>query len=223
MTKLNGLFITGTDTGVGKTYVATGIVSALKVRGIDVGVMKPVETGCPVRAGRMRPHDALRLMDAADSRDSLRLVNPYRFRKPLAPSVAAALEGRKIDVEIILEAYRKLQSRHEVLVVESAGGIMVPITGSFTFLDLAEAVGLPLLIVAGPGLGTINHTLLTFNALNRKKLAIRGIVVNHADESKKGLAERTNPSVIASMCAGTPTIVLSHGSRDFAAVAALIA
>src|SRR5574337_1486822 len=98
-----GLFVTGTDTGVGKTLVAAGLAHALRIRGIDVGVMKPVETGCPTRDGRLRPPDALALREAAGSRDALDLINPCRFREPLAPMVAAERLRRSIDVERLLE------------------------------------------------------------------------------------------------------------------------
>ena len=222
MKKNRGLFITGTDTGVGKTYVASGVASALKQRGGNVGVMKPVETGCPVRAGRMKPNDALRLKAGAGTRDSLRLINPYRFKQPLAPAVAAELDGRKIDIRVLLDAYRELQSRHEFLIIESAGGIMVPLRDTFTFLDLAVMLGLPVLIVARPGLGTINHTLLTCEVLKKKKLSLAGIVISHTTTSKDGLAERTNPSVIGNMRRGAMPVILPHGSKDFDPIIALI-
>lgn len=210
-----GLFITGTDTGVGKTYIAAGLASSLRRRGIDVGVMKPAETGCPVRAGRMIPADALRLMRAARVADALDLVNPYRFRNPLAPAVAAEFDGKKIDVKRIRAAYRRLASRHEFMIVEGAGGILVPFEGSRTFIDLAAALGLPVLVVARPGLGTINHTLLTVEALKRRGLALAGIVINHSRKGKAGPAEKTNPAVIGTFCKGMMIEIVRHGVNDF--------
>src|SRR3972149_9302083 len=115
---LKGVFITGTDTGVGKTYVATGIASALSSRGVDVGVMKPADTGCRVRAGKLVPSDALSLMKAANVHDALSNVNPYRFRNPLAPLAAAELQGKKIIEARILRAWYKLSRRHEVMIEE---------------------------------------------------------------------------------------------------------
>ena len=94
-TMSKGIFITGTDTGVGKTYVAAGLATALRLQGVNVGVMKPAETGCAVRKGRLVPSDALKLMRAAEASDPLSLVNPYRFRKPFAPSVAAEMERKR--------------------------------------------------------------------------------------------------------------------------------
>ncbi|HTG01786.1 MAG TPA: dethiobiotin synthase [Nitrospirota bacterium] len=217
------LFITGTDTGVGKTYVASGIASAFRRRGFDVGVMKPVETGCPVRAGRLYPRDALRLRAASGSRDKLDLVNPYRFMKPLAPSVAAEFEGKEIDIEHILAAYRELLSRHDRLIIESAGGIMVPITGSFTFLDLAEMISAPVFVVARPGLGTINHTMLTLAALRQRSIEVAGIIINFASSGKRGAAEKTNPAVIQSLCGNTKLEVLAHESKDFSRILEMLA
>jgi dethiobiotin synthetase len=210
-----GIFITGTDTGVGKTYVAAGIAIALKERGIYVGVMKPAETGCSMRAGRLIPRDALRLMKAAGVRDSLSLVNPYRFRQPLAPSTAASLERKKISLDKIINVYQKLSTRHEFMIVEGAGGIMVPLSQNVTYLDLAEALDIPVLIVARPGLGTINHTLLTVFALLERNVTIAGIVINHANERKPGLAERTNPALIEKLSGVTIAGIIPYGAKEF--------
>ena len=216
-----GIFITGTDTGVGKTYIAAGIAKELRSRGVDVGVMKPAETGCRVRAGKLVPADSRALMRAAGVRDALDLVNPCRFRKPLAPSVAARLEGRMIDLGMVMRAFRELRKRHDFLIVEGAGGIMVPLWEDRLFIDLAERMGLPVLIVARPGLGTINHTLLTVAALQQRKLPLAGIVINHAVTSRQDLATRTNPGVIEELSGtGIPRIV-PHGSRDLAQLADL--
>ncbi len=213
-----GIFITGTDTGVGKTYVASGIASALSRSGVDVGVMKPAETGCSRRKGQLVPRDALALMKASGASDPLDLVNPYRFRPPLAPSQAATLAGKRIDTRVILSAYRELSRRHDVMIVEGAGGIMVPLRNDFTYLDLVRALRLPVLIVARPGLGTINHTLLTISALQQSSVPIAGVVVNCARHSRMGLAEKTNPSVIEKM-SGVPVLdFIGHGSRRFDAL-----
>ncbi len=210
-----GIFITGTDTGVGKTYVATGIAGGLRRSGVDVGVMKPAETGCSSRAGRLVPRDACKLMQAAVTRDSLDLVNPYRFKQPLAPSLAAELEGKMISPEKIIAAYKILSRRHDFMIVEGAGGIMVPLWQDYTYLELARALGLPVVIVAKPGLGTINHTLLTILALQRGGLTVLGVVVNFVQKMKVGLAEKTNPFVIERLSSIPVWDVLFHGSRRF--------
>jgi dethiobiotin synthetase len=219
-TKTRGIFITGTDTGVGKTYVAAGLAADLRRRGVNVGVMKPAETGCRTQKGKLVPRDALRLMEAASVRDALALVNPYRFKNPLAPSVAAGLEITKIDPDRILAAFKTLSRRHEFMIVEGAGGIMVPLWRDYTYLDLAGALELPVIIVARPGLGTINHTLLTIAALKERGLRISGIVFNHAQEKKAGLAEATSPGVIENISGVPIRGILAYGSRQFSALAA---
>jgi len=212
MTK--GIFITGTDTGVGKTYVAVNIAAALKRRGIDAGVMKPVETGCRVRAGRLVPRDTLRLIKTAGVCDSISLVNPYRFHNPVAPFVAAGLENKKIEPVKIISTYQKLSKRHNFMIVEGAGGIMVPLSRTYLYLDLAEDVGLPVMIVARPGLGTINHTLLTIAALRAREIPIAGVVVNYTESRKPGLAEKTNPEVIEKISGVKVLGIIPFGSKD---------
>jgi dethiobiotin synthetase len=212
---ISGLFVTGTDTGVGKTYVSAGIATALRFRGVDVGVMKPTETGCRMRSGRLVPRDALLLMKSALVKDPLSLVNPFRFGKPLAPSVAAEQDGKKIDPDKILKAFHALRERHDFMIVEGAGGIMVPLCGQYTYLDLACTMGLPVLIVARPGLGTINHTLLSIAALKGRNIAIAGIVINYALDWKPGLAEETSPAVIEQISGIRIVGILPYASRRF--------
>ncbi len=211
----SGLFVTGTDTGVGKTYLSAGIAAALVRRRIDVGVMKPAETGCRMRDGKLVPRDALLLMKSARVRDPLSLVNPYRFREPLAPAVAAECEGKTIDPERIYRAYQTLCNRHDYMIVEGAGGILVPLSGRYTFLDLAKKLGLPVLIVARPGLGTINHTLLTIAALKARSISIAGIVINYASDRKAGLAEKTSPAMIEKISGIRIKGIMPYNSRCF--------
>ncbi|CBE67552.1 MAG: dethiobiotin synthase [Candidatus Methylomirabilis oxygeniifera] len=173
-----GLFVTGTDTGVGKTLITAGLAYALQTHGIDVGVMKPVETGCPIRGGRVRPPDAFALREAAGSRDALDLVNPYRFREPVAPMVAAERSGRRIDVEQLLERFGRLADRHTMMLVEGAGGLLVPITEQVSFLDLAARLRLPLLVVIGSRLGALNHARLTVEAALAARVPVAAAVVN---------------------------------------------
>jgi dethiobiotin synthetase len=212
---IKGIFITGTDTGVGKTFVSAGIARALRARGIGVGVMKPAETGCRSRDGKLLPADAMTLMRSAEVSDPLDLINPYRFRAPLAPMVAAQQEGRTIDLRKIKEAFRHLAKKHEFLIVEGAGGIMVPLTSRTSYLDLVAELRLPVLIIARPGLGTINHTLLTIMALAARRVPIAGTVFNHSTERRQGPAERTNPTVIEYL-SGMPVLGQVHyGQEDF--------
>ena len=214
-----GLFITGTDTGVGKTYVAAGLATALRRHGVDVGVMKPAETGCSMYSGRLIPKDAIRLIKASGVRDSLAFVNPYRFRRPLAPVAAAEWERKNVNMGKIINAYHVLLARHDFMIVEGAGGIMVPLSQDATYLDLANAIDIPVLIVARPGLGTINHTLLTISALRRREVPIAGIVINYAKDWKKRLAERTSPQLIEKISQVRILGNVPYGSKAFAHIA----
>ncbi len=171
-----GWFITGTDTDVGKTVVACAIARGLRARGLDVGVMKPVETG----VGNAGPLDAIALREAAGAGDPLTLICPQTFALPAAPTVAAEAEGRRVDADSIRKAWHELASGHERMVVEGAGGLLVPIWKGATMADLAEELDLPLVIVARASLGTINHTLLSVEAAWKRGLDIAGVVVSHA-------------------------------------------
>lgn len=191
-----GIFITGTDTGVGKTFVTAGLLRAFNKMGFTVCPMKPVETGCGTFNGRLVPADALKLVSANEADEPLKLINPYRFKQPLAPAVAAELEGAVIRKQDILSAYKKLSKKYDITIVEGAGGIMVPVFRKYLFLDLIKDLNLPLIIVARPGLGTINHTLLTIEAARNRGLRILGVIINHSAKIKNDLSVRNNPDVI---------------------------
>jgi len=202
----SGVFVTGTDTGVGKSVVAGALAGALRRRGVDVGVMKPVQTGATRTANGWDAPDVRFLLRAADLDDPLALVCPVCLEAPLAPSVAAELENRTIHVPDILAAFRALAERHDWLVVEGAGGICVPITANYGMSDLARDMGLPLLIVARPSLGTINHTALTVHFARAAGLSIAGIVIGDYP-ANPGLAERTSPAEIERLT-GVPVLGL---------------
>ncbi len=194
-----GVFITGTDTGVGKTIVTAGLVSLFIDEGLDVGVMKPIETGCFRRNGRLIPRDAALLRVVSGSEDDLSLINPYRYPKPLAPLLAAEISRMKIKFERILSAYKRLRKRHDLIFVEGAGGLLVPLTRKSTNLDLILKLNLPAIVVIGSKLGAVNHTLLTINWAREKGVKIIGLVINHpypCPGIRRSLAERTNPELI---------------------------
>jgi dethiobiotin synthetase len=170
-----GLFVTGTDTGVGKTVVACALAERLRARGVDVGVMKPIETG----VGPQGPLDAIALAESAECDDPLELVCPVRLELPAAPDVAAEAEGRRIDLGAVRAAHDALRARHELLLVEGAGGLLVPIVPGFMMAELARELGLPLLVVTRGRLGTVNHTLLTLEAARARGLALAGVVISH--------------------------------------------
>jgi dethiobiotin synthetase len=171
-----GFFVSGTDTGVGKTVVACALLRALRSRGLDVGAMKPVETG----VGAEGPLDALALRSAAAARETLEAICPQTFAIPAAPTVAAASEGRSVEMEAIRAAFASLRKEHDWLVVEGAGGLLVPAARGITMADLCREFELPLLIAARAALGTINHTLLTLEAAEARSLPLAGVVISHS-------------------------------------------
>ena len=190
------IFVTGTDTGVGKTFVSAGIAAALRRRGVDVGVMKPIATGTL----RGISEDALLLKKAAGVGDPLDFINPIRLKLPLAPSVAARITRTRIDLRRVWSAYRTLASTHQTMIVEGIGGLLVPILDRYPVARMAKRLGLPLIIVTRPTLGTINHTALTVHAAQSFGLRIAGLVLNHHERFKIGTAERTNPEALERAC-----------------------
>lgn len=194
-----GIFITGTDTGVGKTFVAAGLIKAIRGKGINVCPMKPVETGCRKRDGELLPADAVKLLKASGLKESLDAVNPYRFRQPLAPAAAAENEGVVIKRSKIISACERLSKSYDFIVIEGAGGIMTPVYKKYLCLDLIKKIGLPLIIVSRPGLGTINHTLLTIEAARSRGVNLHGVIINHAAYKGKDLSEKSNPEIIESI------------------------
>ena len=177
---MKAYFVTGTDTGVGKTTVSCALLAAARARGLRVDAIKPVETGCVADDdGRLSAADAVALARAAGDAGRPRALEMYRAA--LAPSVAAELEGRSVDVERLQSGVRLVRSRKlDFLVVEGAGGLLVPLTADLDMAALAARVGLPLLVVARAGLGTINHTLLTLEAAARRSLEVAGVVLSAA-------------------------------------------
>ena len=173
---MRGLFVSGTDTGVGKTVVSCALIRALRERGIDAGGMKPIETG----VGPGGPLDAIALRAAAGASDALEDVCPQQFALPAAPRVAADAEQREVDFDAIRGAFGRIAARHDLVLVEGAGGLLVPNRGRETMADLAKALDLPVLIVTRAELGTINHTLLTLEAAAARDLRVIGVVISHA-------------------------------------------
>ena len=190
-----GLFVTGTDTGVGKTVVAAAIAYALRRRGLRVGICKVAATGCERRREGLVSDDAEYLAHWADSRHRLDVVCPQRFAEPLAPAVAAERAGTVLDWAAIRDALDVIASDSDVLVVEGVGGVLVPMDGGHTVLDLMRALALPAVVVARAGLGTINHTLLTVGALRAAGVAVAGVVVNRYP-ADADVATETNPASI---------------------------
>lgn len=204
--KTSAIFITGTDTGVGKTVVTAALATYLSRRGMDVGVMKPVETG--VASPTAATSDAVRLKEAAATQDELALIRPYCFRTPVAPLTAARLERKAIRLATILAAYRRLRAYHQVLLVEGAGGVHVPLTKSADMLDLIQRMKLPVIVVGRVGLGGINHARLTIESLRQRKIPVLALVLNHTTRSNGATAKQQAHSTVTLLreFAGVPVI-----------------
>lgn len=203
---MSAVFVTGTDTGVGKTYVACALARALRARGRRVAVVKPVETGV---AGE--PADAGRLREAAGDPAPLDDVCPYRFRAPLAPAVAAAEARVAIDVDRIVALLRRRAAEADVLLVEGAGGLLVPIADRTTWADVAARARLPLLVVAANRLGTVNHTALTARVAAAMDLRTHGFVLSHPTPATDASAA-SNAATIAALTGLRCLGVVAHGA-----------
>jgi dethiobiotin synthetase len=198
------VFITGTDTGVGKTFFACALAAYLKNSGYKVGVMKPAETGCAAGDGRFTPADAIRLKEASGCELPLESICPYRFSEPLAPSVAAGRAGRPIDINRLMDAHGEVSRGHDITLVEGAGGLMVPLLPSYTYADFARVLKLPVIVVAPNKLGVINHLLLTLEHASCKGLRVLGYVLNQLD-AVPSLAAETNREALFSLT-GVPCL-----------------
>ncbi|WP_129125672.1 dethiobiotin synthase [Geomonas oryzae] len=191
------IFITGTDTGVGKTIASATIAMLLRRMGHSVGVMKPVTSGCIERDGKLVSEDAELLCFGAGVPVTPDCT-PYLLRAPLAPSVSASQDGVRINFQVIKEAYDRLAQKHEFVIVEGAGGLMVPLAGGLLVADLALHLGLPIVVVARPNLGTINHTLLTTFTARTMGLKVKGVIVNRYPDAPDQ-AESYAPHMIDSL------------------------
>ena len=204
---MGALFVTGTDTGVGKTFVGCALAHAWRAAGRRVGVVKPVETGV-----EGEPEDARALATAAGDASPLDDVCPYRFRAPLAPSVAAALEGRTVDVDRIAALITRRAGTVDVLLVEGAGGLLVPITGTTTWLDLVVRLRLPMLLVAANRLGTVNHSALTARVAASAGVAMLGFVLSQPGR-ETDVSAASNAETIAAVTGLGCLGVLPHLDR----------
>lgn len=174
-------FVTGTDTGVGKTTVTVRLMQQLIAQGLTVIGMKPIASGCAWVDGRWQNDDVLQLTAASNVSAPPELINPYCFEPAIAPHIAAAQAGVEIDFYVIQAAYAQLASMADVVIVEGAGGLLVPLNGSQTIADLIQALQLPALLVVGMRLGCINHALLTAQVLKQRNIDCCGWVANNID------------------------------------------
>jgi dethiobiotin synthetase len=191
-----GLFITGTGTGVGKTIFTAALARFLRQQGVDVAVMKPVESGVADKTRAGGDTELLRWAAATD--EPLEIISPYRFETAAAPATASRLEKLTVDYAALVDSAKKLSGRHRFTLIEGAGGLMVPIAGGFLIADLAKDIGLPLLVVGDVQLGTINHCLLTLLAAHFLEIEVAGYVLNRMPEYPSP-AEQSAPHDLASL------------------------
>lgn len=185
----NGVFITGTDTGVGKTVVAAGLAGVLKKRGVKVGVMKPIQSGGLRRGEKVLSQDIQMMIKTTQIKEELSLLNPYCLIQPLAPSEAAKLEGVEIRIERILEAFDTLRRRYDFLIIEGAGGLIVPIREDYLMIHLIKDLSLPLLIISRARLGGVNHTCLTVGYARGEGIPLIGIIINSTKAEDENFAK----------------------------------
>jgi dethiobiotin synthetase len=201
--RIPGLFVTGTDTAVGKTYVAALVARELVAAGHRVGVYKPVASGCRREGERVVSDDAVSLWEAAGRPGELQHVCPQCFVAPLAPHLAARAEGREVDTELLHSGIEYWQARSEIILVEGVGGLMSPISDEDYVADLAEQFAFPLIVVSRNALGTINQTLQTLitAATFREGLPIAGVVLNNPTPPSADASLSTNRQELSARCA----------------------
>jgi dethiobiotin synthetase len=191
-----GLFITGTDTGVGKTVVTAAILAWLRHQGFSAGVMKPIETGVNCECSSPANSDALFLMECGGIEDDLAEVCPIRMKPAASPFQAALIENRTLQPESILSAYRSLAEKYDWMLVEGVGGTRVPITRDYGVVDLIRDLYLPTVVVARYQLGTLNHTLMTLDTLKQNGIPLRGVVFNQTSLEAPDVIEQDQPRLI---------------------------
>ena len=199
------LFITATDTDIGKTYVCAGLAYALKKSGIDVGIMKPFACGVKQKIG-FSSNDLTILTNAAMVDDAEDIINPFFFPIPASPYTAAKNLGVKIDVEHVMECFRKLDEIHDIVLVEGIGGIMTPILKDYAIIDLIKDLMANTIIVTSSKIGTVNHTVLTCNMCKNMNIPIKGLIINNFDstgypipELERDLSALTDLPVLCSL------------------------
>lgn len=175
-------FITGTDTGIGKTYVACKLIRQYVAKGYRVVGMKPVAAGCDLVDGQWVNEDVALLTQASNIRAPMHLVNPYCFKDPIAPHIAAEKEGIEIQLDVIQRAYAELSELADIVVVEGAGGLLVPLNAHYTIADLIAQLNIPVLFVVGMRLGCINHALLTMEVMQARGLTVSAWLANTIDK-----------------------------------------
>lgn len=216
---MKSYFITGTDTGVGKTVITAAIAACLKKRGIDIGVMKPIASGTPRKTG-FRSSDVSLLHESSGIKDSEEMINPIFLPLPTSPYDATKILNLSIDMPIVFEKFQTLMKAHQMLLVEGIGGIMTPITRNFFVADMIKAMGLETIIVTRSTLGTLNQTIMTFKMCKEYKIPVKGLIVNYFDE-KGTSAERNAPTTLYELT-GLPLLGIIPFVRDYQKIDTMI-
>jgi len=191
---MKAYFVTGTDTGVGKTAITAGIAGSLRMLGINVGVMKPIATGYQQKTG-YKSSDVTILAETAGVKEPEDLINPVFLSIPTSPYDASKLLSVPIDMPLILTKFKKLLSLHDVMLIEGIGGIMTPITKKFFVADMIKAMAIETIIVTRATLGTLNHTVMTCKMCKDYDIKVKGLVINNFDE-KGTPAEKNAPTTL---------------------------
>jgi len=211
----NIVFVTGTDTGVGKTVVSCALAQSLRAEGVGLKVMKPVETGCSEQDnGELHAQDAQRLLANAESHQAIEEVVPYRYRTPVAPNVAAEIESRPIDLKQLIENIQTTAKSCELLIVEGAGGLMVPLVDGYSFADLSKELGASTVLVIGSRLGCINHSLLSIELLRSRGITTFGYALSEVNS--QGMNDLSEGPAIGSNRETLRKVSASYGLTELA-------
>jgi len=213
-TVMKVIFVTGTDTGIGKTVISSAVSAFFSLRKqINVGVMKPFECGLSKTDKDLLPWDAICLREASGSNDDLNIISPYTLEAPVAPEVAAMLEHVDLDINLVDKIFQSLKKSHDLLVIEGAGGVLVPIRDNFFFIDLIQKWNVPTLVVSRLGLGTINHTLLTVHLLKKRGIKVLGVILNDTI-GLDDVPTQTNPAILRKYLLDVPILGIFPHVKD---------
>ena len=212
MFSVKSFFVTGTDTGVGKTVITAALAMCFRKRGIDVGVMKPIASGIPKKTG-FKSSDVSLLCEAAGITDREEMINPVFLPIPASPYDATKILNLPIDVPMIFEKFQNLIKIHQMLLIEGIGGIMTPITRNFFVADMIKAMRLDAIIITRSTLGTLNHTIMTLRICKDYEIPVKGIIVSYFDE-RGGPAEKNAPSTLYELT-GIPILGIIPFIKDY--------
>jgi len=216
---MKAYFITGTDTGVGKTSITAGLAGSMRKLGVNVGVMKPIASGIPQKTG-FKSSDVDIIVEASQTKDSEDLINPVFLPIPTSPYDATKLLSLPVDMPLILTTFTKLLSIHDVLLVEGIGGIMTPITKNFFVADMIKVMGIETIIVTRATLGTLNHTMMTYQLCKDYGIKVKGLVINNFDE--KGTAAEKNTPITLHEITGLDILGVVPFIKDYNKIDAMI-